>query len=235
MLSWRLLLRTGEPQYADLIERTLLNGIFVSPREDGRAFYYANTLHQRTAGEEETEAGLSERAEATLRAPWFEVSCCPTNVSRTLASLPGYVATSDDGGIQLHQYTPMELDATLTDGQRVGLRVATSYPFDEKVVISLTHDLVSPITLTLRVPAWAVDTAIATLNGEPVAVSGAVRRDHSSVPGGGCHCTHPADCARFTWPHPSIDAVRGQVAVESGPLVLAWRMSTCQTASPWTA
>ena len=26
---------------------------------------------------------------------------------------------------------------------------------------------------------------------------------------------------RFTWPHPSIDAVRGQVAVESGPLVLA--------------
>ena len=71
--------------------------------------------------EEETATGLSERAEATLRAPWFEVSCCPTNVSRTLASLPGYVATSDDGGIQLHQYTPMQLDTTLTDGQRVGL------------------------------------------------------------------------------------------------------------------
>ena len=67
MLSWRLLLQTGEPQYADLIERTLLNGILVSPREDGRAFYYANTLHQRTAGEAETADGeLSERAEATL-------------------------------------------------------------------------------------------------------------------------------------------------------------------------
>ncbi|WP_354002945.1 glycoside hydrolase family 127 protein [Microbacterium elymi] len=101
MLSWRLLLRTGEPKYADLIERTLLNGILVSPREDGRAFYYANTLHQRTASTGESEAGLSERAEATLRAPWFEVSCCPTNVARTLASLPGYLATADDGGIQL--------------------------------------------------------------------------------------------------------------------------------------
>ena len=83
------------------------------------------------------------------------------------------MATSDDGGIQLHQYTPMELDTTLTDGQRVRLRVATHYPFDETVVISITRDLVSPITLTLRVPAWAVDTAVATLNGEQVAVSGA--------------------------------------------------------------
>ena len=221
MLSWRLLLRTGEPQYADLIERTLLNGIFVSPREDGRAFYYANTLHQRTAGAEETEAGLSERAEATLRAPWFEVSCCPTNVSRMLASLPGYVATSDDAGIQLHQYTPMELDTTLRDGRRVGLRVATDYPFDERIVISFTRDLVSPITLTLRVPSWAVDTAVATLNGEPVAVSGATVaitrafREEDVI-----ELLLPI-APRFTWPHPSIDAVRGQVAVESGPLVLA--------------
>ena len=221
MLSWRLLLRTGEPRYADLIERTLLNGIFVSPREDGRAFYYANTLHQRTAGEEETAAGLSERAEATLRAPWFEVSCCPTNVSRTLASLPGYVATSDDAGIQLHQYTPMELDTTLTDGQRVRLRVSTHYPFDEKVVISISSDLVSPITLTLRVPAWAVDTAVATLNAEQVAVSGAsVAITRAFQQGDVIELFLPIE-PRFTWPHPSIDAVRGQVAVESGPLVLA--------------
>ena len=48
MLSWRLLLATGEDKYADLIERTLLNNVLASPRADGRAFYYANTLHQRT-------------------------------------------------------------------------------------------------------------------------------------------------------------------------------------------
>ena len=221
MLSWRLLLSTGEPKYADLIERTLLNGIFVSPREDGRAFYYANTLHQRTADPEQADIGLSERAEATLRAPWFEVSCCPTNVSRTLASLPGYVATSDDGGIQLHQYTSMRLDTTLPDGRRVGFRVSTSYPFDGTIVISPTRDLDAPITLTLRVPAWAVGAAVATVNGESVAASGAtVAITRAFQESDAIELVLPI-APRFTWPHPSIDAVRGQVAVEKGPLVLA--------------
>lgn len=55
MLSWRLLLRTGEEKYADLIERTLLNNVLASPRADGKAFYYANTLHQLS--EAPAEAG----------------------------------------------------------------------------------------------------------------------------------------------------------------------------------
>lgn len=46
----------------------------------------------------------SPRASSSLRSPWFEVSCCPTNVARTLARLAAYVATADDEGIQLHQF-----------------------------------------------------------------------------------------------------------------------------------
>ena len=34
------------------------------------------------------------RASSSLRATWFEVSCCPPNVARTLASLGAYVATA---------------------------------------------------------------------------------------------------------------------------------------------
>ena len=43
---------TGDRAYADLMERTLLNNVLASPREDGRAFYYTNTLHQRVNGTE---------------------------------------------------------------------------------------------------------------------------------------------------------------------------------------
>src|SRR5690606_24653993 len=42
MVSWRLYLATGDVHYADLIERTLFNVVATSPREDGRAFFYAN-------------------------------------------------------------------------------------------------------------------------------------------------------------------------------------------------
>jgi DUF1680 family protein len=128
MLSWRLLVQTGDARYADQIERTLLNAVLVSPRADGRAFYYANTLHQRVAGAATTDDELSERAEASMRAPWFEVSCCPTNVARTLASVAGYFATTDGAGVQLHQYGSYAVDTTLDDGERVAIRVESEYP-----------------------------------------------------------------------------------------------------------
>ena len=118
MLSWRLLLATGDGQYSDLIERTLLNNVLASPRADGRAFYYTNTLHQRTPGGVPDQHQLSHRAESGLRAPWFEVSCCPTNVARTLASVSLYFATASSDGIQLHQYGDCRVSTVLDAGIR---------------------------------------------------------------------------------------------------------------------
>src|SRR5674476_1080895 len=98
MLNHRLLLATGDPRHADAVERTLYNVVATSPAEDGKAFYYTNTLHQRNPGQPADPEHASPRAASSLRAPWFHVSCCPTNVSRTIASLGAYVASVDDGG-----------------------------------------------------------------------------------------------------------------------------------------
>ena len=113
MLSWRLLLESGDRRYADLIERTLLNNVLASPREDGRAFYYTNTLHQRENGSEPADDEVIDRALSSLRAPWFWVSCCPTNVARTLASVDLYFATADDDGVQLQQYGDYAISTAL--------------------------------------------------------------------------------------------------------------------------
>ena len=75
----------------------------------------------------------SKRASSSLREPWFLVACCPTNVARTLASLAAYLATADDGGIQIHQYADSRIATTLGDGRRVGVEVATGYPDDGTV------------------------------------------------------------------------------------------------------
>jgi DUF1680 family protein len=97
---------TGDVRYADQIERTLYNVIATSPALDGSGFFYANPLHQRVPGEAPDPDAESPRAASSLRAPWFHVSCCPTNVARTFASLAGYVATAADRGVQLHQLVP---------------------------------------------------------------------------------------------------------------------------------
>lgn len=217
MLSWRLLLATGEAKYSDLIERTLLNAVLVSPREDGKAFYYTNTLHQRTLGSEPVEDELSERAEASLRAPWFEVSCCPTNVARTLASVASYFATASADGLQLHQFGDLDV-ATTVDGSPVRLRMRTSgYPFDGHVSITVEAD--DEIELSVRIPSWARD-AVITIGGETLAAEdGYVRLRRHFDPNEPLLLDLPLE-PRLTYPDPRIDALRGTAAVERGPLVL---------------
>ena len=48
MLAWRLLLATGDPAYADAIERTMFNGVLSGLSLDGTTFFYVNPLQRRT-------------------------------------------------------------------------------------------------------------------------------------------------------------------------------------------
>lgn len=222
MFSWRLLLATGEAQYADLIERTLFNVVATSPGSDGRSFFYANTLHQRTPGIPADPDATSPRASSSLRAPWFEVSCCPPNVARTFASLAAYVATADDDGVQLHQYAPSTVRTTLPDGRVVAFDVSTTYPAEGVVRITITED--AEFALTLRVPSWASGATVRVHSGdearESAAPAGVFRVAEAFRAGDVVELTLPI-VARATAPHPMVDAVRGSVVIERGPEVLA--------------
>jgi len=59
--SWRLLLATGEARYADLLERTLYNGVMVGLALDGGGFSYANPLHVRDGHRDPVEIGAERR------------------------------------------------------------------------------------------------------------------------------------------------------------------------------
>ncbi|MBB6344265.1 hypothetical protein FHU36_000774 [Nonomuraea muscovyensis] len=219
MVSWRLHLATGDVRYTDLIERTLYNVIAASPSTDGTAFFYANPLHQRTPGKPAGPGEVSPRAEGGTRAAWFEVSCCPTNVARTLASLGGYLATTDDDGLQIHQYAPCAVRAELPDGRRVAVDVETGYPETGTIRVRVAAGTRSPWTLSLRVPAWA-DGATVTEDGGTRPVSPGMLAIRRSFRAGEVITLELPMRPRFTWPDPRIDAVRGCVAVERGPEVL---------------
>ncbi|MEU2281123.1 beta-L-arabinofuranosidase domain-containing protein [Streptomyces sp. NPDC013178] len=221
MLSWRLLLATGDPRYADLAERTLFNVVATSPSEDGRAFFYANTLHRRHRGTVPPADAVSPRAESSLRAPWFAVSCCPTNVARTLAQLPAYLATADDHGIQLHQYADAEIATTLAGDRDVALRVRTDYPSGGSVTVRVGRSSDHPWTLSLRVPAWTRGATAWLV--DPDGVRRAVAPGTAEV----TRAFRSGDEVRLELPvaprwigaDPRVDAVRGTVAVQRGPLV----------------
>lgn len=226
MFSWRMLLAHGDARYADLIERTLFNVVATSPSAEGTAFYYANTLHQRRPGEVADPDAVSPRASSSLRAPWFEVSCCPPNVARTFASLAAYVATADAGGVQLHQYAPASIRTTLDDGREIALEVETEYPANGSVRVQVLTDAAEPWTLSLRVPAWAeAAKLVVRLGGADVvqtwpAEPGMVSYTHAFSAGDVVELELPL-APRFTSPDPRIDAVRGCLVIERGPEVFA--------------
>jgi len=219
MVSWRLFLATGDVRYADLIERTFFNVVATSPREDGKAFFYANTLHQRVPGPVVTDDASSPRASSSMRAPWFDVSCCPTNVARTLAMWHTYAVTIDPGGLSIGQYASCSVRTTLQDGRAIGLDIQTDYPRSGRVRIRITRLTSGPWILRLRIPNWAEGAVVHDGDQHTVAHPGFVRLEREFAVGQEIVLDLPME-PRFTFPSPYIDAVRGCVAVERGPEVM---------------
>jgi DUF1680 family protein len=204
--NWRMLLATGEVEYADEMERALYNAIAGSTALDGTHFFYSNPLHLRTGHDGSNEDAPSQRL------AWYSCACCPPNLARLVASLSGYLATTDHSGLQVHLYAAGEINTTV-DGSPVRIITRSDYPWDGRIELTVTTD--APLTLSLRVPGWCQDVR---LDGEPVESDGyvRVRRDWS---GGATVTLDLPMTPRVVRPHPRIDAVRGCVAITRGPLV----------------
>ena len=223
MFSWRLLLAGGDARYADLIERTLYNVIATSPSRDGKRFFYANTLHLRELGAEPDAEQAVGRAESTLRAPWFGVSCCPTNLARTFASLDAYVASGGRRRVSscTSSCPPRSAPHFPTGGRSpCGWRPTTRRTAHVRSG--------SAVRASGTVDAVATDPALGGRGGRrhrerrrggprPGGLRPAVTEDFQ--PGDVVELTLPMQ-PRFTIADPRVDAVRGCVAVERGPEVL---------------
>jgi DUF1680 family protein len=215
MLAWRLLLATGDRRYADLIERTAFNAVLPGLAFDGTHFFYSNPLMRRSAGAE-----VLEGAATTRRAKWFPVACCPPNLMRFLASFPDMVATIDQRGVQLHQYVTGSFDAPVNGGV-VRASTVTAYPWDGAVEVTVDQGVAQPWTLSMRVPEWCAH-AVVTLGAEKLAESGPGTIELTRTWSAGDRLTlKMAIPPRATVPDPRIDAVRGTIALERGPLVYA--------------
>ncbi|MGN6408035.1 MAG: glycoside hydrolase family 127 protein [Curtobacterium sp.] len=203
--AWRLLLATGKPVYADAIERLLYNAFLAGVSLAGTEYFYVNPLQHRDHAHQD-----ENRSPAHGRRGWFDCACCPPNIMRTFASLDGYLATATDGGLQLHQYATASLGP---------VDVETGYPHDGRVVVTVTED--GPLVLGLRIPSWSDTTTVQGPDGQSSPAAGTLHVIDREWTAG-----DTVELVFDTTPHryvadSRIDAARGQVAVERGPLVYA--------------
>lgn len=212
MLAWRLLLATGDASYADAIERAMYNGVLSGISLTGTGFFYTNPLQRRTHRAAET-AGNGQRS------TWYPCACCPPNLMRLLSSWQQYLATTDGTGVQLHQYASANVEAEV-GGEEVRLAVRTGYPWHGRVSIHVLQTPDRPWTLSLRVPQWCRSATLTGPDGEAAVAAGeGIARQVRNWRAGDRVVLTLDLPVRVTEPDPRIDAVRGCVAVERGPLV----------------
>ncbi|MEJ5943771.1 beta-L-arabinofuranosidase domain-containing protein [Pseudokineococcus basanitobsidens] len=217
MVNQRLLLATGDPVHADAVERALHNVVAGAVGEEGRSFFYTNPLQVREPASEPPPDEMAPRAASSLRAPWFAVSCCPSNVARTFASLAALVASTDADGVQLHQYATCTVRAPLPVGEVV-LAVTTDYPADGRVRVEVLASPEEPWSLSLRVPSWSAGSWVDAGGGRREVGPGTAVERRAFAAGDVVELELPLR-ARWTHADPRVDALRGQVAVERGPVV----------------
>lgn len=155
MWNWRMLAATGEAKYADVIERALYNGINSGMSLDGTLYCYRNPL------------GFDPSNGDKIRNPWYDTTCCPPNLERTFASLPGYFYSTSSDGVYVHLYDNSQLDWHLESGTGLKIQQKTNYPWDGGVDISVAPASPSAFTFYVRIPGWSDRTQV-SVNGKPV-------------------------------------------------------------------
>jgi len=168
----RMFLLHGDARYLDVLEQVLYNGYLSGVSLSGDRFFYQNPL---------------ESTGRTDRSAYFDVACCPANLARLMAQVPGLLYSTRGNDVFANLYAASAATVKTPAGD-VGLKEETKYPWDG--LVTFTVDVAKPraFALNLRVPAWTRLPPQAGYGGAS-----------APVPGGLYQFTEPiADSVRVT-------------------------------------
>lgn len=219
--NYRLFLNEPRSAFYDVVERTLYNGLISGVSLSGDKFFYDNPLESDHTHE---------------RAPWFGCACCPGNVTRFMASLPGYIYTTGGNSIMVNLFIgseariPVKLDT-------VSLTQKTDYPWDGNVTVEVNKAVKSDISLMVRIPGWVGREVVPSelyhftgsteqqvewkLNGKtvkPVIKNGYAVFSRKWKQGDNISFVFPMEVRKIK-ANEKVQADRGRIALQRGPLV----------------
>jgi hypothetical protein len=219
----RQFLLHGDAKYIDIMERTLYNGLISGVSLKGDTFFYPNPLESN---------GQHARQE------WFGVACCPGNITRFMASVPGYIYAKKADALYVNLYAAGTADIELGGG-KVKVAQATRYPWDGAVRLTFTPEKARAFIVNVRIPGWAREQPVPgdlyrfadkpspqptlKVNGAPVAVTvvdGYVAIKRTWKAGDAIDLDLPMPVRRIV-AHEKVGADRDRVALQRGPIVYA--------------
>ncbi|HWP99069.1 MAG TPA: beta-L-arabinofuranosidase domain-containing protein, partial [Vicinamibacterales bacterium] len=220
----RMFLLHGDAKYVDVMERTLYNALLSGVSLDGTRFFYPNPLE--STGQHQ-------------RSPWFGVACCPGNITRFLPSVPGYFYAREGATVYVNLFAAGRAEIAMPGGWTLRLVQSTRYPWEGDVRIAVDPGAERRFALKVRIPGWArnevvpsdlyrfLDPAppppVVRLNGQAVPLAldrGYVTLERAWRPGDAIDLHLPMPVRRVV-AHERVEADRGRVALQRGPIVYA--------------
>ena len=219
-MNYRLFLLHGDAKYFDVLERTLYNGLISGVSLDGGSFFYPNPL---------SSSGKYSRK------PWFGCACCPSNVSRFIPSLLGYVYAVKDDQVYVNLFLSNKAELKV-DKKKIILEQETDYPWKGDIRLKIAQGNQN-FTMKLRIPGWVRGNVLpgdlyayadnqkpvyrVSVNGQTVESD--VNNGYLSIARkwkkGDVVEVHFDMLPRIVKANPKVEADRGRVAVERGPIV----------------
>jgi uncharacterized protein len=216
MWNWRMLAASGEARFTDVIERALYNGINSGMSLDGTTYCYRNPLAFDPGG----DSADRHTPEGKIRNSWYDTTCCPPNLERTFASLPGYFYSTSSDGVYVHLYDNSVMNWRLQDGNGLRIQQHTDYPWSGDVELTVTPASAAEFTVFVRIPGWSAHN-IVIVNGRPIAGAQPgeylpIRRRWSA------NDTILLSFDMTVQPmraNPAVNDDRGRIAIQRGPVV----------------
>ena len=224
----RMFMLHGHAKYIDVLERTLYNGFLAGVSLAGDTFFYPNPL--AAGGQWAFNQGATERS------PWFDCSCCPTNVARFIPSLPGYVYAQEEDSLYVNLFVAGQGKMGVGE-TNVTITQETQYPWDGQVRLKIRPEQEIVFSLNIRLPGWARNQPLPgdlyryleqpgepitlKLNDVPVSyqeVRGFAQIRRIWQRGDLLEISLPMPVRRVA-SHPQVDENVGKAALERGPLV----------------
>ncbi|MEK3791408.1 beta-L-arabinofuranosidase domain-containing protein [Paenibacillus sp. FSL R7-0204] len=210
MVFWnhRMNLTFGDGKYADVVEREMYNGALSGISLSGDQYFYENPLASQGGHH---------------RVPWFETSCCPTNLARFLPSLGQYAYAVTEDGLAVNQYMNNEAELVLGSGLGVRLKLSTRYPWKGRIELEVNPAANARFSIRLRVPQWCrgyrLEAGGISIGGpEALTDQGYLVLDRNWTRGDKVvlELDMPVNIVRAK---PEVEADRGRVAMQRGPVV----------------
>jgi uncharacterized protein len=218
----------GESKYIDVLERSLYNGLLSGVGMDGKSFFYTNAM--------EIKNTLSHRDMEAERSGWFTCSCCPTNITRLIPSVPGYVYAVKDNAIYVNLFVTSTSTVNFNKSE-VQIAQENNYPWDGKLVFRVQPKSPQSFSMLVRIPGWAQNEVVPsdlytfkktagqkvtiTINGKPVDYE--VEKGYAVLSkqwkkGDVVEVNLPMEIREIT-SNPKVENNNGKIALERGPLV----------------